>query len=143
MNLTIFDDSVYFEKLHSFLFLDKVGPTFPFEEMFIDPNNLITETYDFTNLYNFLNSVHFCYYYEQKYIGYVLLDNRYYVIFVDDELNIMVAGDDEVNWTKLVFDDDDEYLEFKNFCLIQYNIKSNDANYDKLREIKIKYTIFR
>jgi len=137
MNLTIFDDSIYFEKLHSFLFLDKVGPTFPFEEMFIDPNNLITDTYDFTDIYNFLNSVHFCYYYEQQYIGYTLLEGKYYIICVDDEINISIIGNDEVNWTKLWLDDD-EYIDFKDFCKSTYNISCIEPDYDHLLSIEEK-----
>jgi hypothetical protein len=141
MNLEIFFDELYFNKLSEFITLDKVEPLFPFREMLIDPDNLINEFGDATSTYNLLLNIHFFYYYSQRYVGYILLDNRYYIVFVDDEINVMLAGDDEVNWTKLVLDDDD-YFEFKNFVSTHYNISITEPDYDKLFEVSQKHIDF-
>jgi hypothetical protein len=141
MNLDIFFDELYFKKLSEFITLDKVETLFPFKEMLIDPDNLINEFGDATSIYNLLLNIHFFYYYSQRYVGYILLDNRYYIVFVDDEINVMLAGDDEVDWTKLVLDDDD-YFEFKHFVSTHYNISITEPDYDKLFEVSQKHIDF-
>lgn len=141
MKLEIFNDDDYFNKLDEFISIDKVDPVFPFKDMFIDPDNLINDLGDATSIYNFLVQVHFLYYYSQKYIGYVLLDDKYYIVFVDDEINIRLVGDDEINWTKLLFDDD-IYSQFKNFCVNKYNINYKEPDYQQLLDIQIKHIDF-
>lgn len=141
MNLEIFFDELYFNKLSEFIFIDKVNPLFPFKEMLIDPDNLINEFGDATSTYEFLLNVHFFYYYSQRYIGYILIDNHYYIIFVDDEINIMLTGYDEVNWTRLVLNDDD-YLEFKKFFSTHYKTPITDPDYDYLGAINRKFLNF-
>ena len=141
MRLEIFDDDSYFNKLDEFITIDRVPSIFPFKEMFIDPDNLINEHGDFTAIYNFLKEVHFLYYYSQRYIGYILLDDNYYIVFVDDELNVRLVGNSEINWTKTVLDDDG-YINFRNFCVNKYNIIHHDPDYDFLLLIYEKHLCF-
>lgn len=141
MRLEIFDDDSYFNKLDEFITIDRVSSIFPFKEMFIDPDNLISEYGDFTDIYNFLKEVHFLYYYSQRYIGYTLLDNKYYIVFVDDEINVRIVGDNEINWTITVLEDDD-YLQFKKFCIENYGITYKDPDYDELLDVLIKHANF-
>lgn len=138
MNLSIFFDDDYFNKLDEFITLDKVDPIFPFKEFHIDPKNL--KKNNTTDVYNFLINVHFFYYYEQSYFGYTQLGDNYYIIEVDDELTVTVAGDTEINWLKLVLDDD--YLEFKQYCIERYGINNKNPNYKELQKIEDKYIKF-
>lgn len=141
MNLDIFFNDAYFNKLKDFISIEKVNPVFPFREMFIDPDNLVNDLGDATSIYNFLINVKFFYYYSQRYIGYTLFDNKYYVIFVDDEINILLAGDDEVNWTKLLLNDND-YFMFKDFCLTNLELECQDPDYKVLGKISRQYLDF-
>jgi hypothetical protein len=141
MRLDIFDDYNYFNKLSEFIDIEKVDSIYPFKEMFIDPDNLITDLGDATSIYNFLIQVHFFYYYSQKHIGYILLDNKHYIVFVDDEINIRLVSDDEINWTKSLLDDE-AYLQFRDFCLEKYNITYKEPNYQNLIDVKIKHIPF-
>lgn len=142
MKLDIFYDAVYFNKLEEFITIDKVDHLYPFKEMLIDPDNLINdEGHDLTELYNFLKKIHFFYYHDQSHFGYININGLYYIVEVGDECNILLLGDDEVNWTKLVLDDDD-YFEFKHFVSTHYNISITDPDYDKLFEVSQKHIDF-
>lgn len=141
MNLDIFFNDAYFNKLKDFINIEKVDPVFPFREMFIDPENLVNDLGDATSIYNFLLNVKFFYYYSQRYIGYCLFDNKYYIVFVDDEINILLAGNDEVNWTKLLLNDAD-YFMFKDFCLTNLKLKCQDPDYKALGKISRQYIDF-
>lgn len=138
MNLQIFYDDYYFNELEKLISIEKVDPVYPFLEMNIDPDNLISDGYDLTALYNFLKTVHFFYYYDQSHYGYIQLNGKYYIIEVGDEVNILLLGDNEINWTKLLLDDDD-FLQFKDFCVNRYNIVYKEPDYDVFLTIKNKY----
>lgn len=141
MNTAIFFEKKYFEELEKYISIDKVSSVYPFLEMRIDPNNLITDNCDLTDLYIFLKDVHFFYSHDQSHYGYVKINNDYYIIEVGDEVNIVILGDNEINWTKLLLEDED-YLQFKNFCLKNYDITYKEPNYDKFLDIKTKYMRF-
>lgn len=135
MNLAIFLEDLYFNELSKLLDIEKVDSIYPFKEMFIDPDNLIDDDgYNLTDLYNFLKDVHFFYYHNQSHYGYVQINGSYYIVEVGDECNVLILGNDEVNWTKLLLDDD-KYLEFKQFCLLTYNILAQDPDYKKLGDV--------
>lgn len=138
MNFTLFFDDVYFNKLDEFLTIKKVDPVFPYKEFYIDPKN--HKKYGTADIYNFLVNVHFFYYYEQSYFGYAKLGNDYYIIEVDDELTVTVAGDTEVNWLKLLLDD--KYVAFKNFCVSTFGIDGKEPNYQALQKIEDQYIDF-
>jgi hypothetical protein len=142
MNLNIFFDDDYFNKLVDFMSFEKIDNDFPFLEMRIDPDNLINGDYDQTPLYTFLKSVHFFYYYAQSYYGYVQLDGKYYIIEVGDELDMLILGDNEINWTKLLFDKESEYNIFKSFCLNKYKINYKEPDHVEFRKIREKYMNF-
>lgn len=139
MNLEIFFDDEYFNKLEEFISIQKVDPIFPYKDFYIDPNNL--KKNDAEEVYNFLTKVHFFYYYEQHYYGYAKLDNNYYIIEVDDEVTVAVLGDTETNWLKLLLDDVD-YLEFKKFCVNKFGIDKKEPNYTKLQQVQDKHVNF-
>lgn len=138
MNLNIFFDNDYFNKLEEFISIQKVTPIFPYKDFYIDPNNL--KKNDAEEVYNFLTKVHFFYYYEQSYFGYTELDGIYYIIEVDDEMTVTVAGDTEINWLKLVLDDN--YPEFKKFCVAKYGFDKKEPNYTELQKIEDKHIDF-
>lgn len=141
MNLKIFYDTKYYDKVDDLLYIYECNPIFPFKDMRIDPDNLISDLYDATELYNFLNSVHFLYLLDQMYIGHVDIDGITYIIKVDTELNISVIGNNEFNWIKL-FVDDDDYLEFKEFCSKNYKIIGDEPDYKKFGNIKRQHSFF-
>jgi hypothetical protein len=138
MNLDIFFDNDYFSKLDEFISIEKVDRIFPYKEFRIDPKNL--KKNDAEEVYNFLTKVHFFYYYEQSYFGYTKLDDIYYIIEVDDEMTVTVAGDTEINWLKLVLDDN--YPEFKKFCVNTYGVNKKEPNYTELQKIEDTYIHF-
>lgn len=139
MNLKIFHDVSYFNKLEEFIFMEKVDPLFPFKEFRIDPKNLKKNNAE--PVYNFLTQVHFFYYYEQHYYGYAKLDNDYYIIQVDDEVTVTIIGNNESNWLKLLLDDSD-YLTFKDFCVSVLGLDSKEPNYTQLQKIADKHIDF-
>ena len=142
MNVEIFFDDDYFNKLEEFMTIDKVEPLYPFKEMLIDPDNLIDNNgCDLTDLYNFLKKVYVFYYHDQSHFGYIQINGLYYIVEVGDEVNIVILGDNEINWTKLLLAYDD-YLLFKDFCLKTYDIAYKEPDYDKYLEIKTKYMRF-
>lgn len=141
MNLNIFYDEMYYNKLSELFTIYECNPIFPFKEMRIDPDNLVRGIHDATNIYNFLKDVHFIYHCDQKYIGHVKIDDVYYIIDIDDEATISILGDDEVNWTKDLLDDD-QYLDFKNFCFTHYKINSTEPDYNKYLAIEMKHISF-
>jgi hypothetical protein len=138
MNLDIFFDNDYFSKLDEFISIQKVDPVFPYEDFFIAPKH--HKKYGTKDIYDFLVNVHFFYYYEQSYFGYTKLDDIYYIIEVDDEMTVTVAGDTEINWLKLVLDDN--YPEFKKFCVNTYGINKKEPNYTALQKIEDTYIHF-
>lgn len=141
MNLDIFDDENYYNKINELLFIYESNPVFPFKQMRLDPDNLVSELYDATDLYNFLNNVHFFYLLDQMYIGHVDIDGITYIIKVDTELNISIIGDNEFNWIKLFIEDDD-YSEFKKFFSKNYEIVGDDPDYKKFGVINRKHSFF-
>lgn len=141
MNLNIFYDDVFYNELSELFTIDERDPIFPFKEMRIDPDNLVRGIHDATAIYTFLKDVHFLYQCDQKYIGYVKIDGIDYIIDIDDEATISILGDDEVNWTKDLLDDE-QYLYFKNFCLNHYQIKTTEPDYEKFSEIERKFLTF-
>lgn len=85
MNLNIFHDTSYFNKLEELITIDKVDPLYPFKEMLIDSDNLITDDgYDLTGIYKFLKKIHIFYYYNQSHYGYVQINGRYYIVEIGD-----------------------------------------------------------
>lgn len=141
MNLNIFNDKNYYDKVDDLLYIYESNPIFPFEDMGLNPDHLVSEIYDATDLYNFLKRVKFFYLLDQIYIGHVDIDNMIYIIKVDTELNISVIGDNEFNWIKL-FVDDNDYLEFKEFCVTQYSIIGTEPDYEKFGNINRKHPFF-
>jgi hypothetical protein len=141
MQLDIFFDNGYFNKLEEFISIEKITPIYPFLDMRIDPDNLVADGYNLTEIYHFLKNVCFFYFYNQSHYGYVKINDDYYIIEVGDEVNIVILGDNEINWTKLLLDDYD-YLLFKDFCLKNYDIEYKESDYDKYLEIKTKYMRF-
>jgi hypothetical protein len=138
MNLDIFFDNDYFNKLDEFITIQKVDPIFPYEEFYISPKH--HKKYGTKDIYDFLVNVYFFYYYEQSYFGYTKLDDTYYIIEVDDEMTVTVAGDTEINWLKLVLDDN--YPEFKKFCVDTYGFNKKEPNYTELQKIEDTYIHF-
>lgn len=74
MNLNIFYDESYYNKINELLFIYEVNPIFPFEDLGMAPNEIASGRYDATNVYNFLKTVNFIYYLDQRYIGHVQID---------------------------------------------------------------------
>lgn len=75
----------------------------------------------------------FCYLH-QSYFGCMLIDNKYYIIEVDDECMIKIVADNEVGWMEgplWIYDDHDEQLQQLNLAMNEeFNIPiaSNDYN---------------
>lgn len=145
MNLEIFYNDLYYTKLSNLILINECKPVYPFEEMGIDPANLITNERDDTAIYNFLNKVNFIYYCDQVYIGHTIIDGNEYIIEVNDELSISILGNNESNWVKLLilndnnFNAHDAYLDFEKFCFDVYKIKPVEPNYEKFGELDRKY----
>lgn len=148
MNLDIFYDELYYKKLSDLILINECNPIYPFEEMGIDPENLILDDRDDTDIYNFLKAVNFIYYCDQIYIGHTIIDGSEYIIEVNDELTISILGDNESNWVRLLvlndndFNADEAYLDFEKFCLDNYSIKPINPDYEKFGEIDRKFLNF-
>lgn len=148
MNLDIFYDELYYNKLSDLILIHECKPIYPFKEMGIDPDNLVIGDRNDTELYNFLKKVNFIYYCDQIYIGHTVIDGSEYIIKVNDELTISILGDNESNWvTLLILDDDDfdadeAYFEFGQFCLDKYKITPSKPDYKKFGELGRKFLNF-
>lgn len=145
-NLNIFHDSVYIEKIDSLFHIYELNPVFPLEDYGINESNLVDDDgYDSTPIYNFLQQITFVYYFDQKYIGYVKINNVLYIIDVDTELNISIIGDNLINWTRDLFNmyqKTEYYEDFKKFCLEHYNIQDSEPDYASFALIEEQYLNF-
>jgi hypothetical protein len=145
MNLEIFYDESYYNKLSDLILIHECKPIYPFEEMGIDPENLILGYRDDTAIYNFLKKVNFIYYCDQIYIGHTIIDGSEYIIEVNDEVTISILGDNESNWVKLLILDDDDfnadesYLNFEKFCLEKYSVTPIEPDYKRFGKLDREY----
>lgn len=146
MNLNVLYDSSYIEKLDSLFHIYEINPIFPFEDYGINPSQLVDEDgYDSTPIYKFLKEVKFVYYFDQKYIGYIKINSVVYIIDIDTELNISIIGDNLINWTRdlfYIYQKDDQYEDFKSFCLEHYSIQDSEPDYDKFSLLQDQYLTF-
>lgn len=142
MNLQIFYDKNYYNKINELLFIYETNPIFPFEDLGMAPDKITGGLYDATNVYNFLKTVKFIYYLDQRYVGYVKIDGVDYIIDVDSEINITILGDNEFNWVKCCVYEDQDYEDFKQFCFEQYKTTVSEPDYDKFAVIERNFLNF-
>lgn len=78
-----------------------------------------------------IDQINFFCYLQQSWFGYLLIDNQYYVIEVDDECTIQIVSDNEVGWMEgplWIYDDHDERLKSLQLEMNQEFSTSMDSN---------------
>lgn len=141
MRLEIFQDNLYIDRLNNFGLNIELNPKFSLENMELDSNSIISSNSTISNLYKFLSNLNFIYYFEQIYIAHTTINNRDYIIKIDDEMTISIIGNNEYNWLYLILDDSD-YVDFETFCLATYLITPKELDYDEFNNLSEKYLNF-
>jgi hypothetical protein len=137
MNIDFFENKKYQEMIKKYAKRIVFEKTKPFSDY---------ETVDYKEIIKdnpIIEQINFFCYLQQSWFGYMLIDNKYYVIEVDDECMINIVAENEVGWMEgPLWIYDDHEAQFKSLQIEmnkEFNTQPSENNYEEFQKVMDRY----